>query len=112
MSKNIGAVLALLIFIGTIWGVFELSKAVSQSIGPTNEATTEQTSETIAKPTAEPAEPRPEVTMHRARGGGDLTRNSFSIACVEGHAFLYVFASEMSQGGPALSRFPEWDAKC
>ncbi|MHA3723843.1 hypothetical protein ACXR2T_08180 [Leucobacter sp. HY1910] len=37
---------------------------------------------------------------------------SLALMCIEEHAFVYGYVSKPSAGGPALSRFPEWDAKC
>lgn len=38
--------------------------------------------------------------------------DSLALLCVENHAFLYAYEGHNHQGGPAMSRFPEWDKKC
>lgn len=68
----------------------------------------------------EPPEPstveetRTSADVSYVRIAGDSVPGSIVVMCVEGSAFLYVYASETSfkQGGPALSRFPEQDETC
>lgn len=69
---------------------------------------------------SEPSEPstveetRTSADVSYVRIAGDSVPGSIVVMCVEGSAFLYVYASENSfkQGGPALSRFPEQDETC
>jgi hypothetical protein len=68
----------------------------------------------------EPPEPstveetRTSADVSYVRIAGDSVPDSIVVMCVEGSAFLYVYASETNfrQGGPALSRFPEQDKTC
>ena len=59
-------------------------------------------------------ETRTSADVSYVRIAGDSVPGSIVVMCVEGSAFLYVYASETSfkQGGPALSRFPEQDETC
>ena len=72
-----------------------------------------------SKPPEPPApstieESRTSADVSYVRIAGDSVPGSIVVMCVEGSAFLYVYASESSfkQGGPALSRFPEQDETC